>query len=222
MSGSYTEFLASRRQLHPADGFEPTWLPDWLFGFQHHLTDWAIRQGRSAVLADCGLGKTPIELVWASNVHQHTGRPVLILTPLAVSFQAEREAVKFGIDAAVSRDGSLPAPVTITNYERLDRFQPGQLGGVVCDESSILKSFDGTRQLDVIHRAVVLWTNPGERVLTPFMGVGSEVFEAVRLGRYGVGVELKPSYYVQAVRNLAAVNEPLDGEVEPDRSLFDA
>jgi hypothetical protein len=62
-------------------------------------------------------------------------------------------------------------------------------------------------QLDVIHRATVLWSNPGERVLTPFMGVGSEVYEPVRLGRYGVGVELKPSYYRQAIRNLEALEQ---------------
>jgi DNA modification methylase len=67
-------------------------------------------------------------------------------------------------------------------------------------------------QLDVIHRGVVLWTNPGERVLTPFMGVGSEVYESVRLGRVGIGVELKPSYYRQAVKNLesAAGETPAD------------
>jgi DNA modification methylase len=72
-------------------------------------------------------------------------------------------------------------------------------------------------QLDVIHRAIQLWSNPGERVLTPFMGVGSEVYEAVRTGRFGIGVELKPSYYRQAVRNLAAPVQTEDGQA----SLFD-
>jgi len=62
-------------------------------------------------------------------------------------------------------------------------------------------------QLDVIHRCLQLWSNPGERVLTPFMGVGSEVYESVRLGRVGIGIELKPSYYRQAVKNLAAVDD---------------
>jgi len=65
-------------------------------------------------------------------------------------------------------------------------------------------------QLDVIHRCLQLWSNPGERVLTPFMGVGSEVYESVRCGRYGIGVELKPSYYRQAVKNLAAVDAAKD------------
>ena len=59
-------------------------------------------------------------------------------------------------------------------------------------------------QLDVIERAVVLGSNPGETVLTPFMGVGSEVYGAVINGRRGIGIELKPSYYRQAVRNLEA------------------
>lgn len=72
-------------------------------------------------------------------------------------------------------------------------------------------------QLDVIHRCLQLWSNPGERVLTPFMGVGSEVFEAVKTGRFGIGVELKPSYYRQAVKNLAAVDEP----TTQSDSLFD-
>lgn len=69
-------------------------------------------------------------------------------------------------------------------------------------------------QLDVIHRCVQLWSNPGERVLTPFMGVGSEVFEAVRSGRVGIGVELKASYYAQAIQNLDAVDDP-DSETLP-------
>jgi DNA modification methylase len=73
-------------------------------------------------------------------------------------------------------------------------------------------------QLDIIHRAVQLWSQPGERVFTPFMGVGSEVYEAVRCGRFGIGVELKPSYYRQAVRNLATVD---DGLVAEEPTLFD-
>jgi DNA modification methylase len=67
-------------------------------------------------------------------------------------------------------------------------------------------------QLDVIDRCLVLWSNPGERVLTPFMGVGSEVYGAVRLGRFGIGVELKPSYYRQAVKNLEAIGTEVEQE----------
>lgn len=143
---SYTDFLARKAQLNDVSGFEPNWLPDFLFPFQRDLVDWAVRMGRGAVFADCGLGKTPMQLVWAENVRRHTGKPVLIVTPLAVSFQTEEEAAKFGIDAATSRDGNIPAGITITNYERLEKFDPARFGGVVCDESSAIKAFDGKRR----------------------------------------------------------------------------
>jgi hypothetical protein len=146
---AYADFLAGRAHTNQGHGFEPLWLPDDLFPLQRHLTDWALRQGRAAVFADCGLGKSLMELVWAHNVYKHTGRPVLLLTPLAVTFQMAAEADKFGMDAAVSRDGATPAPVTVTNYERLHRFDPDQFAGVVCDESSVLKSFDGTTRAAV-------------------------------------------------------------------------
>jgi hypothetical protein len=108
--------------------------------------EWAIRQGRAALFADCGLGKTPMQLVWAQNVHQQTGRPVIVVAPLAVSFQVEAEAAKFGIEAEVSRDGSAAGPITVTNYDRLHLFDPADFSGAVCDESSAIKSFDGKRR----------------------------------------------------------------------------
>ncbi len=150
MTGAaYREFLERRAQLGSAGGFEPTDLPGHLFDFQRALVEWAVRQGRGALFADCGLGKTPMELAWAEQVHRHTGRPVLLLTPLAVGFQIVAEAAKFGHDAALSRDGRVAAAITVTNYEQLlaGKFEPDDYAGVVCDESSILKSFDGaTRQ----------------------------------------------------------------------------
>lgn len=144
---NYAEFLASKAQLGSAGGFEPHSMPGHLFDFQQDLTGWAIRQGRGGLFADCGLGKTPMELAFADNVYQHTGRPVLLLTPLAVGFQIVAEAHRFGHDADLSRTGKPTAPITVTNYEQLPKFDPDEFGGVVCDESSILKSFDGvTRQ----------------------------------------------------------------------------
>jgi hypothetical protein len=143
---SYQDFLARKSQADGMDGFEPEWMPDYLFPFQRELTAWAVRKGRAAIFADCGLGKTPMQLAWAENVRKHTGKPVLLATPLAVSYQTQAEATKFGIDAAVSRDGSIPAGITITNYERLHYFDPEKFGGVVCDESSAIKAFDGTRR----------------------------------------------------------------------------
>lgn len=143
---AYRAFLARKAQAGDALGFDPVYLPDFLFPFQVALTEWAIRQGRAALFADCGLGKTPMQLVWAENVRRKTGRPVLILTPLAVAGQTELEAHKFGLDAAVSRDGRIPAGITITNYELLEHFDRDQFGGVVCDESSAIKAFDGVRR----------------------------------------------------------------------------
>jgi len=144
--GTYDDFLARKAQMGSAAGFEPLWMPDSLFPFQRELVDWSVRMGRCAVFADCGLGKTPMQLTWAENVRRHTGRPVLIVTPLAVSFQTEAEGRKFGVEAAISRDGSIPAAVTVTNYERLEHFDSAQFGGVVCDESSAIKAFDGKRR----------------------------------------------------------------------------
>ena len=142
----YAAFLDRKTQLSGGDGFTPSFLPDFLFGFQTELVEWAQNQGRAAIFADCGLGKTPMQLVWAENVKRHTGKPVLIVTPLAVSFQTEREADKFGLCAATSRHGKPAESITITNYERLHLFDPSDFGGMVCDESSAIKSFDGVRR----------------------------------------------------------------------------
>ena len=86
-------------------------------------------------------GQTAQELVWAQNVYKHTGKPVLMLTPLGVTFQMVTEAAKFGMEAAISRDGTAPAVVTVTNYEQLEKFDRDQFGGVVCDESSADQGF---------------------------------------------------------------------------------
>jgi len=139
----YETFLASKMQLGGEYGFAPTFKPDYLYDFQRELLEWATKKGRSAIFADCGLGKTPIQLVWAENVVRETNGRVLILTPLAVSNQTKREADKFDIEASVSRDGVLSTDITITNYERLHYFAPSDFVGVVCDESSILKNFSG-------------------------------------------------------------------------------
>jgi hypothetical protein len=142
----YQAFLERKAQIGGDHGFDPVWLPDFLFPFQSSLVEWATRKGRAALFADCGLGKTPMQLVWAENVRRQTGKPVLILTPLAVAQQTIREAEKFSIDAARSHRGEINAPIVVSNYERLRLFTPGTFGGVVCDESSILKNFDGARR----------------------------------------------------------------------------
>jgi hypothetical protein len=146
VSTPYAGFLASKAQTGDGAGFEPLWMPDFLFGFQSMLTEWAVHQGRGALLVDCGMGKTPMSLVWAQNVWKHTGKPVLLLTPLGVTSQMVTEAEKFGVGAAISRNGNAAAEVTVTNYEQLEKFSPAGFGGVVCDESSCIKAFDGKRR----------------------------------------------------------------------------
>jgi SNF2 family DNA or RNA helicase len=140
----YQSFLDRRSQLGTNDGFKPVFMPDFLFDFQSDLVEWAVMKGRAAIFADCGLGKTPMQLVWAENVVRKTNKPVLILTPLAVSRQTVEEAEKFDIGITRSQDGKVGKPcIVITNYERLHYFDAKDFAGVVCDESSILKSFTG-------------------------------------------------------------------------------
>jgi hypothetical protein len=144
----YSAFLDRKTQLGGDAGFDPVWMPDYLFDFQRELVTWATRRGRAAIFADCGLGKTPMQLAWAENVVRHTNRPVLLATPLAVSHQVLTEAEKFGVECVRVQDGTAPAGarIVVTNYERVDRFNPSDFAGMVCDESSILKSFDGVRR----------------------------------------------------------------------------
>lgn len=143
VANKYNEFIDRKSQIGSMGGFEPLFMPGGLFDFQAALVDWAIRKGRAAIFADCGLGKSYMQLVWAENVVRKTNKPVLILTPLAVARQTEREAGKFGMEVTRSQDGKHRGGIVVTNYERLQHFEPRDFAGVVCDESSILKSFGG-------------------------------------------------------------------------------
>jgi superfamily II DNA or RNA helicase len=123
-----------------ADGFS---VPGSLFPHQAALTAWAIRRGRAAIFADTGLGKSRMQLAWAGAVHRHTGRPVLILAPLAVASQTVEEGVALGMGILHCKDSTQVGPaINITNYDRLHRFDPEQFGGVVLDESSCIKHHD--------------------------------------------------------------------------------
>jgi hypothetical protein len=146
---SYHDFINRKTQVANDNGFAPLWMPDCLFDFQHSLTEWAIRKGRAAIFADCGLGKSIMQLVWAENVVRKTNKPVLIITPLAVGGQTVREADKFGIAAKQSREGKIESKIVVTNYERLHYFDSSKFAGVVCDESSAIKAFDGKRRKQV-------------------------------------------------------------------------
>jgi len=145
----YARYLATKALLDPVTGLSevPTLSPA-LFEYQRDIVRWALTRGRAAIFADCGLGKTPMQLEWAEHVSRHTDAPVLILTPLAVAQQTVREGEKFGIAAKYAATRADVSRITVTNYDRLDHFDVSVFGGVVLDESSILKAFDGaTRTL---------------------------------------------------------------------------
>lgn len=146
---NYAEFLDGKVHRAEMHGFDPVYLPDCLMPFQRALVTWATQKGRAAIFADCGLGKTLMQLVWAQNVVERTNGRVLILTPLAVSAQTVREGEKFGVEAHRSRDGELPGKIIVTNYERLRNFKPDDFSGCVCDESSILKNYAGAYKAEI-------------------------------------------------------------------------
>jgi superfamily II DNA or RNA helicase len=137
---TYETFIASKRVSDRSTGLAvvPTLNP-MLFDWQQAIVRWALRRGRAALFEDCGLGKTAQQLEWANHV---PGR-VIIVAPLAVGPQTEREAAKFGIDAKYMRQDDPKQRIVITNYEMLDRFAPDNFTGIVLDESSILKSYTG-------------------------------------------------------------------------------
>ena len=145
---SYADFIARKMHEGADQGFEPTFMPDGAFDFQKAMIEYAVRKGRAALFEDCGLGKTLQFLSWAQNVVEHTNKPVLIMTPLAVALQTIREAEKFGIECERS-SGQYTKKIVVTNYEKLEHFDPNDFAGVVCDESSILKNFDGARKSQV-------------------------------------------------------------------------
>jgi len=141
---NYKQFLENKRHTLGEFGFEANYIPDMAFDFQIHIIEKACKKGRMAVFADTGLGKTLIQLSIAQNIINHTNKKVLILTPLAVAFQFILEAEKMGIDdIEYSKDGTHTKKIVICNYERLHYFNSTDFEGVICDESSILKNFDG-------------------------------------------------------------------------------
>ncbi len=139
----YKDFLESKQKNHVMSGFDidESQLNSAMFDFQKFIVKRALKAGKYAIFADCGLGKTLMQLEWAHRVSERTNKPVLILAPLAVSGQTILEGAKFHIDV-VKYDGS-HAPVQITNYEQLDKIDFSIFSGVVLDESSILKNFEG-------------------------------------------------------------------------------
>lgn len=141
----YETFLERKSHLGGDHGFDPLWVPDYLFDFQAYMVNKALRKGRCALFADTGLGKTAMLLVIAQNIVKKTNKRVIILTPLAVAWQfVEVEAPKVGIDdIEYSRDGKYTKHIVVTNYERLHHFNAADFEAVLLDESSILKNFEG-------------------------------------------------------------------------------
>jgi superfamily II DNA or RNA helicase len=141
---TYHSFIASKGVSVDDSGFDPVDLPDRLFVHQRKAVEFACRKGRAALFLDTGLGKSGCEAVFADQSARQTNKPSLILTPLAVAKQMQRECEAFGVEARVVRDDSQVGPgVNIANYERLNKLDVSRFGGVVLDESSILKSLAG-------------------------------------------------------------------------------
>jgi superfamily II DNA or RNA helicase len=137
---TYAEFLERKKRIYSGDGIQPPALPAQLYDWQTAITQWALRKGRACLFADCGLGKSFMQIAWAHALDV----PTLFLAPLCVAEQTVAEAAKLGIALHYAEGPhAIRGPLTITNYERLDRFDPSIFGAVVLDESSILKAFDG-------------------------------------------------------------------------------
>lgn len=153
----YMKVLEKKQKRHILSGFEVDreTLNKSLFAFQNFIVHRALKAGKYAIFADCGLGKTLMQLEWSQKVAAHTGKPVLILAPLAVVDQTIQEGVKFAIkvvEASFQKDSPHFAPVQIANYEQLDNIDTSIFSGIVLDESSILKNFEGATKNLIIDR----------------------------------------------------------------------
>lgn len=150
---TYEQFLQAKALTVAPVGFDPLNFVAPLFAFQRDIVSLACKLGRFCIWADCGMGKTPMQLEWAHQVCQHTGGRVLVLAPLAVSHQTVREAQKFGITGVefVAHPADTDARIVVTNYQKLDRFDPSDYVGIVLDESSILKAMDGKTRSAILN-----------------------------------------------------------------------
>ena len=159
MRADYRAFLESKAIAAEPHGFEPKSMRPHMTGHWRAATETAIRRGRCGLFLSTGLGKTSCELEAAEQFAEHTGKPTLILTPLAVAAQIGREADRFGYSASVMREGvwaEPDRPILIANYDRLDEIDVGRLGAVVLDESSVLKNLAGRTSRALIERMSVL------------------------------------------------------------------
>lgn len=153
MKANYQEFIKSKVKILQSTGFDidKENLNIMLFEFQKDIVKWALKKGRAAIFADCGLGKTPMQLEWANQIYKREGGKILILAPLSVAIQTQREGEKFNIPVNIceSQDDVIEG-INITNYEKIDKFVAKEFTAVVLDESSILKSFTGKVRNQII------------------------------------------------------------------------
>ena len=148
---TYQDFLQQKQIVNIPTGISVDKLNGKLFDWQADVVRWGCKKGRAAMFEDCGLGKTPQQLEWAKQIHGATVKDILILAPLAVSKQTKREGEKFGIEVNICRSQEDVKPgINITNYEMLSHFNPEHFGGVVLDESSILKNYSGKIRNEII------------------------------------------------------------------------
>lgn len=151
---NYTDFLQNKRFVLENSGFyiNKSEINPMLFEFQKDIVRWACKKGKACVFAGCGLGKTAIQLAWSYHVYKHHGNgKVLIVTPLAVAPQTQREAEKFGYKTKiVTCQDECVEGINITNYEKINKFVAKEFIAVVLDESSILKSYTGKMRTMII------------------------------------------------------------------------
>lgn len=143
MIDSYKNFLDRKRNVDFNAGFDPVFKPSFLFDFQEYLYEYSSKKGRCALFTDTGTGKTALKLCFAQNILEKTNKNILILTPTAVSAQIIREGEKFGIIVKRSVNGEVHNGINVTNYEQLHKYNPSDFIALICDESGILKNFDG-------------------------------------------------------------------------------
>lgn len=148
----YQDFLKTKKITSTTTGISHSVdLSENLYDFQKKIVAWSLRKGKAAIFADCGMGKTYMQVEWAKKVSDHTKKPVIIFAPLAVNIQTIEEALNLGVEITNARENSdITQGVNITNYERMHKFDCERFGGVVLDESSILKSQTGKYRTHLI------------------------------------------------------------------------
>lgn len=149
----YIDFINKKDFILKSSGFDVdiSELNPAMFDFQKDIVRWALKKGRCAIFADCGMGKTLMQLEWGQKIHEYTQGKVLILAPLSVASQTQKEGEKFGYKVNICESQSdVKDGLNITNYEKLDKFECGEFSGIILDESSILKSFTGKVRNQII------------------------------------------------------------------------